>query len=83
MDFLELAKNRYSVREFSGKKVEKEKILKILESAKIVPTAKNKQPIKIYYCTDDEKLKPVSYTHLKNRNRKFRRKICYKIFYEH
>jgi len=29
MDFLELAKNRYSVREFSSKKVEKEKILKI------------------------------------------------------
>lgn len=57
MDFLELAKNRYSVREFSGKKVEKEKILKILESAKIALTAKNKQPIKIYYCTDDEKLK--------------------------
>lgn len=57
MDFLELAKNRYSVREFSSKKVEKEKILKILESAKIAPTAKNKQPIKIYYCTDDEKLK--------------------------
>lgn len=28
-----------------------------LESAKIAPTAKNKQPIKIYYCTDDEKLK--------------------------
>lgn len=42
MDFLELAKNRYSVREFSSKKVEKEKILKILESAKIAPTAKNK-----------------------------------------
>lgn len=45
MDFLELAKNRYSVREFSVKKVEKEKILKILkilESAKIAPTAKNK-----------------------------------------
>ena len=30
MDFLELAKNRYSVREFSSKKVEKEKILKNL-----------------------------------------------------
>ena len=57
MDFLELAKKRYSVREFSSKKVEKEKILKILESAKIAPTAKNTQPIKIYYCTDDEKLK--------------------------
>ena len=32
MDFLELAKNRYSVRDFSSKKVEKEKILKILEA---------------------------------------------------
>ena len=57
MDFLELAKKRYSVREFSSKKVEKEKILKILEAGKIAPTAKNNQPIKIYYCTDDEKLK--------------------------
>ena len=57
MDFLELAKKRYSVRDFSSKKVEKEKILKILEAGKIAPTAKNNQPIKIYYCTDDEKLK--------------------------
>ena len=29
MDFLELAKKRYSVRDFSSKKVEKEKILKM------------------------------------------------------
>lgn len=57
MDFLELAKKRYSVRDFSSKKVEKEKILKILEAGKIAPTAKNSQPIKIYYCTDDERLK--------------------------
>ena len=57
MDFLELAKKRYSVREFSSKKVEKEKILKILEAGKIAPTAKNNQPIKVYYCTEDEKLK--------------------------
>ncbi len=57
MDFLELAKKRYSVRDFSSKKVEKEKILKILEAGKIATTAKNSQLIKIYYCTDDEKLK--------------------------
>lgn len=57
MEFLQLAKERYSVRSFSDKKVEKEKIEKILEVAKIAPTAKNIQPIKIYYCTDDEKLK--------------------------
>lgn len=41
MDFLELAKKRYSVRDFSSKKVEKEKILKILEAGKIAPTDKN------------------------------------------
>lgn len=57
MDFLELAKQRFSTRSFSDKKVEEDKISKILESAKVAPTAKNKQPIKIYYCNDDEKLK--------------------------
>ena len=34
MDFLELAKKRYSVRDFSSKKVEKEKILKNFRSWK-------------------------------------------------
>lgn len=55
MDFLELAKRRYSVRSFSNKKVEKEKILKILEAAKVSPSAKNLQAFKIFY-TDDEKV---------------------------
>lgn len=57
MNFLELAKKRYSVRSFSDKKVEQEKVEKILEVAKVSPTAKNKQPIKVYYCSDDEKLR--------------------------
>ena len=44
MDFLELAKNRFSLRKFSDKKVEKEKIDYILECARRAPSAVNFQP---------------------------------------
>ena len=44
MDFLTLAKERYSCRKFSDKPVEKEKIQQILSVAQIAPTAKNIQP---------------------------------------
>lgn len=57
MDFLTLAKNRFSTRSFSDKKVEREKVEKLLEVAKIAPTAKNKQPVKVYVCEKDEDLK--------------------------
>lgn len=39
MEFLELAKKRYSVRSYTDKKVEKEKLDKILEAAHVAPTA--------------------------------------------
>ena len=39
MDFMELAKKRYSVRKFSDKPVEKEKLEQILEAGNIAPTA--------------------------------------------
>lgn len=48
MEFLELATSRYSVRDFSDKEVETEKIEKILEAAKVAPTAVNFQPQKLY-----------------------------------
>lgn len=48
MDFLELAKNRYSERFFDPKPVEQEKLDKILEAGRIVPTACNYQPQKFY-----------------------------------
>ena len=56
MDFLSLAKQRYSCREFSNKKVEKEKIEKILEVARLSPTAVNYQPQRILVLQDKEKL---------------------------
>lgn len=48
MNFIELAKARFSVREFSSRPVEDEKIEKILEAAKVAPTAVNFQPQKLY-----------------------------------
>lgn len=56
MDFLTLAKERYSCREFLEKKVEKEKIEKILEAARLAPTAGNYQPQRILVLQDEEKL---------------------------
>lgn len=48
MDFLELCKKRYSVRKFSDRAVESEKLEKILEAARIAPTAKNSQSQRIF-----------------------------------
>ena len=45
MNFLELAKKRYSVRYYTPQKVEKEKLDKILQAAHVAPTAANLQPI--------------------------------------
>lgn len=59
MEFLELAKSRYSCRKFLEKPVEQEKIDKILEAGRIAPTAVNFQPQRILVLTDKEKLKKV------------------------
>ena len=47
MDFLELAKKRYSCRKFSDRQVEEEKVNAILEAARLAPTAVNFQPQRI------------------------------------
>lgn len=60
MDFLDLAKNRYSCRSFLNKKVEREKIDKILEAGRIAPTARNSQPQRILVLQDKENLEKLS-----------------------
>jgi nitroreductase len=47
MDFIELAKKRYSTRNFNNKKVEQVKLEKILEAGRVAPTAANLQPQRI------------------------------------
>lgn len=59
MDFLEFARKRYSVRSYSHRPVEQEKIDKILQAAMIAPTAVNYQPQKIYVLKSDDALRKI------------------------
>ncbi len=56
MNFSELIKIRQSVRSYSNKPVEKEKLDQCLESARLAPSASNSQPWK-YIVVDDKELK--------------------------
>lgn len=47
MEFGQLVKERYSIRKFSDRPVEAEKLTAILEAARLAPTAVNKQPYRI------------------------------------
>lgn len=59
MNFLDLAKTRYSVRKYEDKIVEKEKLDKILEAARIAPTAANFQPQKLIVVQKKENLEKL------------------------
>ena len=54
MTFLELAKDRYSVRAYKDQPIEDEKLNAILEAGKAAPTACNFQPQKIYVVKSEE-----------------------------
>ena len=59
MEFENVIKNRKATRLFSDKKLEKEKLNKILEAGRLAPTAKNMQPFKIYVIRSEEGLKKI------------------------
>lgn len=63
-DFLQLAKDRYSVRKFDGtREVSREQIDSILEAAVCAPTAVNNQPFRVWVLTsDDARAKAASAT---------------------
>lgn len=54
MGFIELATSRFSVRSFTEKPVEQDKIDKILQAARVAPTAVNFQPQKLYVVKSPE-----------------------------
>ena len=54
MDFLQLAKARYSVRAYQPRAVEEKKLLKVLEAARVAPTAANRQPQRILVVRSEE-----------------------------
>ena len=47
MNFIDLAKTRYSVRKYSDKQIEKDVLDQILEAGRVAPSACNLQPYKI------------------------------------
>jgi len=47
MEFLELARERYSVRAYQSKPVEDKKLDQVLEAGRLAPTAANRQPLRI------------------------------------
>lgn len=59
MEFEDIIRKRTSVRKFSNKKLEKEKLDKILEAGRLAPTAKNNQPIKIYVVNSNEGIEKI------------------------
>jgi len=60
MEFLELARNRFSERSFSKKPMEEEKLYKILEAGRIAPTACNNQPQRFYVLKSEAALGKAS-----------------------
>jgi len=47
MDFQQLVQKRYSVRAYKRDPVEDEKLLQVLEAARLAPTAANRQPFQL------------------------------------
>jgi len=59
MDFLDLAKQRCTIRSFSDKTIEKEKLDYILESGRVAPSACNKQPQRIIVVQNEKNIEKV------------------------
>lgn len=58
-DFLSLAEERFSVRNFQDKAIETDKMEKILEAARVAPTAANHQPFRIYILKSKKALETI------------------------
>lgn len=59
MDFLSLAKKRYTVRSYTNQKVEKEKLDSILEAAHVAPTGGNCQSQRLIVVQSNEGLSKI------------------------
>lgn len=60
MDLITIAKQRCSIRSYTPKKVEPEKLKKILEAAHVAPTAANLQPVHLIAVQSENGLSKIS-----------------------
>lgn len=63
MDFETVIRKRESTRRFSDKKLEREKLEKILEAGRLAPTAKNLQDFRIYIVESESAIKKLDEAH--------------------
>ncbi|KJS88919.1 MAG: nitroreductase [Peptococcaceae bacterium BICA1-8] len=63
MSFLELAQKRYSVRKYKDVPVEEEKLLQVIEAARLAPSAVNFQPLQLIVLQNGEIKKKVAATY--------------------
>ena len=56
MDFLELARKRYSCKKYDGKQIEQSQLDAILAAGQAAPTAKNLQEQHVYVVQSPEKI---------------------------
>jgi nitroreductase len=59
MDFLEIARSRYSCKKFDSRQIEKEQLNTILEAGRLAPTAKNLQEQRVYVVQSAEGLAKI------------------------
>ena len=59
MDFIELARSRYSCKKFDSRQISKEQLDSILEAGRLAPTAKNLQEQHVYVVQSAEGLAKV------------------------
>jgi nitroreductase len=59
LDFFEAIKNRRSIRKYQDKSVEKEKLQRVLEAARLAPSAMNRQPYQVFVVASKDVLSKV------------------------
>ena len=60
MEIFEAIKRRRSIRKYEQKVVEKEKLSKVLEAARLAPSAMNRQPYAFVVTSDNETIEKIS-----------------------
>lgn len=76
-DFEKFIESRHSMRMFANQKVDEQDVRRIVKLANMAPSACNRQPAKVYFVQDTNKLKQVD--HLITGNHGFEGKIPYYI----
>lgn len=59
MDFYEVINKRYSVRKYKNQPVEEPKLNRVLESARIAPSAANRQPLYFIIIKDENRIRSL------------------------